>query len=58
MKNLKQRAAEYRALAKADLAAVAQAKRAEEREAYLARTSPEQRKREREATLLRIRGEQ
>ena len=39
-KSLKQQAAAYRALAKADMAAVAKAKRDEEHEAYLACTTP------------------
>ena len=54
VKSLTQKAAEYRALAKADLAAVAKAKRAEEIDAYIAGTSPEQRRRVRQAALLRI----
>ena len=57
VKSLTQKAAEYRKQMAEDLAYVAKAKRAEEVEAYMARTTPEQRRREREATLLRIRGE-
>jgi hypothetical protein len=52
VKSLTQKAANI-ALAKADLAAVAKAKRAEEIDAT-AGTSPEQRRRVRQAALLRI----
>jgi hypothetical protein len=55
-KSLKERAAEYRVQAKADMAYVAKAKRDAEFEARMARTSPQQRRRQREATLLRIKG--
>jgi HK97 family phage prohead protease len=51
-----QQAHAYRAQAKADMAAVTEAKRAEAVEARMASTTPAQRKREREATLLRIKG--
>jgi hypothetical protein len=56
VKSLTQTAMEYRALAKADLAAIEKAKRDAEIEARMASTTPQQRKREREATLLRIKG--
>jgi HK97 family phage prohead protease len=54
----KAEAAAYRALAEADLAAVAQAQREAAVEERMASTSPAQRKREREAALIRIRGQQ
>jgi HK97 family phage prohead protease len=55
-KSLTQQAAEYRQQAKADMAAIAKAKREAAIEERLASTTPAQRKREREAQLLRIRG--
>jgi hypothetical protein len=56
IKSLSAQAAEYRAVAKADMAAIAKAKREAGIEERLASTTPAQRKREREAALLRIRG--
>jgi HK97 family phage prohead protease len=58
VKSLTEQAAEYRQQAKADMAAIAKAKREEEIEARMASTTPAQRKREREAALLQIRGRQ